>query len=182
MACVCVWGWACCTCRCLALPGSWCLLQRVVVHVVPARSHAITGTLAPSVPAALCRRVYGMEAVYVHDAAALAAVLDPSLFEWHEGAVVVVTDGPAKGRTIRDEGGWVAGVCLPWAHVLACPAFDRSWPACIVKSVLLAPLYNAAGLKRWVGCNEWQGLPAVKVALGVRSQQLVEWVLDRMTR
>lgn len=52
-----------------------------------------------------CRRVYGMEAVYVHDAAALAAVVDPSLFDWAEGAVVVVTDGPAKGRTIRDEGG-----------------------------------------------------------------------------
>jgi hypothetical protein len=33
-----------------------------------------------------------------------------------------------------------------------------------------------------VGSNEWQGLPAVKVALGVRSQQLVECVLDRMTR
>jgi inosine-uridine nucleoside N-ribohydrolase len=45
-----------------------------------------------------------MDAVYVHDAAALAAILDPSLFEWHPGAVVVVADGPAKGRTIRDEG------------------------------------------------------------------------------
>ena len=60
----------------------------------------------------LCRRVYGMEAVYVHDAAAFAAVLDPSLFEWREGAVVVVTDGPAKGRTIRDEGELLAA-CLP---------------------------------------------------------------------
>lgn len=38
-----------------------------------------------------------------------------------------------------------------------------------------------AGHKRWVGTNEWQGLPAVKVALGVRSEQLVGWVLDRMT-
>jgi inosine-uridine nucleoside N-ribohydrolase len=45
-----------------------------------------------------------MHAVYVHDAAAFAAVVDPSLFGWEEGAVVVVTDGPAKGRTIRDEG------------------------------------------------------------------------------
>lgn len=52
-----------------------------------------------------CRRVYGMEAVYVHDAAALAAVVDPGLFDWEQGGgVLVVTDGPAKGRTIRDEG------------------------------------------------------------------------------
>ena len=39
-----------------------------------------------------------------------------------------------------------------------------------------------AGKKRWVGANEWQGLPAVKVALGVRGSEVVEWVLDRMTR
>ncbi len=45
-----------------------------------------------------------MDAVFVHDAAAFAAVVDPSLFEWHEGGVLVVTEGPAKGRTIRDEG------------------------------------------------------------------------------
>lgn len=45
-----------------------------------------------------------------------------------------------------------------------------------------APLCARAGHKRWVGTNEWQGLPAVKVALGVRSEQLVGWVLDRMTR
>ncbi|PSC71961.1 putative uridine nucleosidase 2 [Micractinium conductrix] len=87
------------------------------------------------------RGVYGMEAVYMHDATALAAVVRPDLFEWHAGAVLVVADGPAKGRTIRDE-----------------------------------------GKKRWVGANEWQGLPAVKVALGVRGSEVVEWVLDRMTR
>lgn len=50
------------------------------------------------------RRVYGMAGVYVHDATALAAVVRPELFEWHKGAVLVVTDGPAKGHTIRDEG------------------------------------------------------------------------------
>ena len=56
------------------------------------------------------RRVYDMEAVYVHDAAALAAVVDPSLFDWEQGGgVLVVTDGPAKGRTIRDEGGQAGG-------------------------------------------------------------------------
>lgn len=45
-----------------------------------------------------------MDAVYVHDAAAFAAVVDPSLFDWEQGGVLVVADGPAKGRTIRDEG------------------------------------------------------------------------------
>ena len=39
-----------------------------------------------------------------------------------------------------------------------------------------------AGHKQWVGVNDWQGLPPVKVALGVRSAELTEWVLDRMTR
>jgi hypothetical protein len=33
-----------------------------------------------------------------------------------------------------------------------------------------------------VGSNDWQGLPPIKVALSVRSEQLVSWVLDRMTR
>ena len=47
-----------------------------------------------------------MDAVFVHDAAALAAALAPHLFDWHPGGVYVVTDGPAKGRTIRDEGEW----------------------------------------------------------------------------
>lgn len=87
------------------------------------------------------RRVYGMAGVYVHDATALAAVVRPELFEWHKGAVLVVTDGPAKGHTIRDEG-----------H------------------------------KQWVGVNDWQGLPPIQVALGVRSAELTDWVLDRMTR
>lgn len=54
--------------------------------------------------------MYQMDAVYVHDAAALAAVICPSLFEWHDGKVVVVADGPAKGRTVLDECEWPAGV------------------------------------------------------------------------
>ncbi len=51
-----------------------------------------------------CRDVYDMDAVYTHDAAAFAAVVDPSLFTWLEGAVVVMSEGVAKGRTIVDEG------------------------------------------------------------------------------
>lgn len=49
------------------------------------------------------RRMYAMNAVYVHDAAALAAVIEPQLFDWHQGKVLVVADGPAKGKTILDE-------------------------------------------------------------------------------
>lgn len=44
------------------------------------------------------------------------------------------------------------------------------------------PSRPRAGKKRWVGVNEWQGLPAIRVALGVRSEALVAWVLDRMGR
>lgn len=46
----------------------------------------------------------------------------------------------------------------------------------------LPPRALPAGKKRWVGSNDWQGLPAVRVALGVRSEQLVSWVLGRLTR
>lgn len=47
--------------------------------------------------------MYKMDAVYVHDAAAFAAVLRPDLFDWKEGKIVVVADGPCKGRTVLDE-------------------------------------------------------------------------------
>jgi inosine-uridine nucleoside N-ribohydrolase len=49
------------------------------------------------------RRAYGMEAVFVHDAAALAAVVAPQLFDWTCGRVLVVEDGPARGRTVLDD-------------------------------------------------------------------------------
>ena len=87
------------------------------------------------------RKMYGMDAVFVHDAAALAAVIKPELFDWHEGKVVVVSEGPAKGKTILDE-------CK----------------------------------REWVGSNAWSDLPKIKVALGVRGDALVEWVLERMGR
>jgi len=151
-----------------------------------------------------------MEAVYVHDAAAYAAVVDPGLFDWEKGAVVVVADGPAKGRTIRDEGerggAELRAVCCgvlcwpvkwPWAVV---QRGELSWchhgahgsaarpPAPFAPLPLPRPaippacLALHAGKKNWVGTNEWQGLPAIQVAVGVRSQQLVDWVLDRMMR
>lgn len=47
--------------------------------------------------------MYQMDAVFLHDAGALAALVNPSLFDWVDGKVVVVTDGPGKGKTIIDE-------------------------------------------------------------------------------
>lgn len=45
-----------------------------------------------------------MEAVYVHDAAAFTAVLQPELFSWHKGPVLVACSGPFRGRSLVDEG------------------------------------------------------------------------------
>lgn len=53
-----------------------------------------------------------MDAVYTHDAAAFAAVVDPSLFTWLEGSVVVVADGVAKGHTIVDQGERGCSICF----------------------------------------------------------------------
>ena len=85
--------------------------------------------------------MYGMDSVFVHDASALAAVIKPELFDWHQGKVLVVAEGPAKGKTILDE-------CK----------------------------------RDWVGVNAWTDLPKINVALGVQGEELVGWVVDRMTR
>lgn len=45
---------------------------------------------------------YGMDAIYVHDPTAMAAVLAPELFGWEEGQMCVVVDGFARGQTILD--------------------------------------------------------------------------------
>lgn len=47
--------------------------------------------------------MYDMNAVFVHDAAALAAVVRPDLFKWETGKVLVVSEGPVKGKTVMDE-------------------------------------------------------------------------------
>jgi uridine nucleosidase len=75
------------------------------------------------------RRMYGMDAVFVHDAAALAAVIHPEWFEWHDGKVVVVAEGPAKGLTVMDEckREWVGANAwsdLPRVHVAMGVAAD----------------------------------------------------------
>ncbi|KAL6779784.1 hypothetical protein ACKKBG_A13710 [Auxenochlorella protothecoides x Auxenochlorella symbiontica] len=84
---------------------------------------------------------YGMDAVFVHDAAALSAVLRPELFQWHAGAVLVDTEGAFRGHTLVDE-----------------------------------------GKKEWVGMNEWQTRPKIKVALGVDAKALTDLVLQRMSQ
>jgi inosine-uridine nucleoside N-ribohydrolase len=43
----------------------------------------------------------GLEGCHVHDPSAIAYVIDPTLFTLREGAVRVVTDGPAEGHTIQ---------------------------------------------------------------------------------
>jgi len=50
------------------------------------------------------RAAYAMDAVFLHDPTALAALVDPALFTWTEGAVVVAGDGVLAGATVIDQG------------------------------------------------------------------------------
>ena len=52
----------------------------------------------------MCRESYDMDAVYVHDPAALAAVLRPSLFTWRPGQIRVLTESVARGMSVMDTG------------------------------------------------------------------------------
>ena len=53
----------------------------------------------------LCfRESYDMDAVYVHDPAALAVVLRPSLFTWRSGQIRVLTESVARGMSVMDTG------------------------------------------------------------------------------
>ena len=45
-----------------------------------------------------------MEAMFLHDPTAFAAVIAPEHFTWRTGAVRVVTEGLACGATIMDAG------------------------------------------------------------------------------
>ncbi|KAG2502004.1 hypothetical protein HYH03_000500 [Edaphochlamys debaryana] len=48
------------------------------------------------------REWYGMDAIFLHDPTAMAAVLRPDLFEWRRGAVRVASEGVTKGQTVLD--------------------------------------------------------------------------------
>lgn len=65
------------------------------------------------------RRVVGVDGCFMHDASAVACVLDPSLFTTRSGAVRVVGEGIAAGQTIQSVGArrWSAGE--PWAGLPA---------------------------------------------------------------
>ncbi len=43
-----------------------------------------------------------MEAVYVHDPTAFAAVIQPERFTWRSGPVRVLTEGVARGMSVMD--------------------------------------------------------------------------------
>lgn len=46
---------------------------------------------------------------------------------------------------------------------------------------MLPPPFCDAGKRPWVGPNAWSDLPVIKVALGVKAEELVQWVLERMS-
>ena len=62
------------------------------------------------------REAYGMEGIFLHDAAAFTAVVRPEFFHWKQGKVVVVEDGAARGHTIMDhlERPWIGDNA--WIH------------------------------------------------------------------
>jgi uridine nucleosidase len=82
-----------------------CRLQSAEVEALAARGPV--GEFAAKISAfylAYHKKAYAMDAMYLHDPTALAALVAPSLFTWMEGAVVVATDGVLKGATVVDQG------------------------------------------------------------------------------
>lgn len=81
------------------------------------------------------RDTYAQDAVFVHDATALAAVVRPDLFTWQRASVLVLADGPAKGHTIMDGGRkkWVGA---------------NDWQPLPVASVAVG--VDSAALQEWV--------------------------------
>lgn len=59
---------------------------------------------------------YNFQGVYLHDPAALAAAIDPSLFTYAEGVVRVQLDGISKGLTVFDNTGKKWGEHTPWCN------------------------------------------------------------------
>lgn len=75
-----------------------------------------------------------MEAMFLHDPTAFAAVISPQDFTWKSGAVRVVTEGLALGATIMDLGnkawnrqnGWMGRPAVKVAiHVNASAIVDQ---------------------------------------------------------
>lgn len=88
-----------------------------------------------------CRDAYGIEAIFAHDPTAFIAALRPELFSWRDGAVRVIPDGFAKGKTLQDP-----------------------------------------GRKKWNTANGWTGRPKLKVAVDVAVEEVIQLMLDRMSK
>lgn len=105
-------------------------------------------------------RSYGMDAMFLHDPAALAAVLQPDLFTWGAGPVVVTTgEGPTRGQTVMDAGE------KDWG---------RGGPA-------RSSLDGADGSAALPLPNAWVGRPRARVATAVDAAGVVDLVLRRLT-
>ena len=70
-------------------------------------------------------KCYGKHLVYMHDPAAMLAVIRKDLFEWEKGPALVAVNGPMRGKTLVD--------CAP-LHVIssalvASVSASRSWRA-----------------------------------------------------
>lgn len=75
-----------------------CLLWRI--PAADAQTRGPEGSACPG----RAREAYDMEAVYVHDPTAFAAVTHPEHFTWRTCPVRVLTEGVARGMTVMDAG------------------------------------------------------------------------------
>jgi len=88
-----------------------CVVSRAAFQAwadaVPAEAQPIAQFLAGAVSFYMGYHAssYGLQGMFLHDPAALVAVLAPHLFTWGSGAVVVTTgSGPSRGATVMDAG------------------------------------------------------------------------------
>ena len=68
-----------------------------------------------------------MDAVYVHDPAALAVVLWPSLFTWRPGQIRVLTESVARGMSVMDTQLKRWNRPHPWTDRPKVQVLERRW-------------------------------------------------------
>jgi uridine nucleosidase len=109
-------------------------------------------------------RAYGMDAMFLHDPAALAAVLAPGLFTWGAGSVVVTTgDGPTRGQTVMDAG-------------------EKDWARSGPQRLSVGGGGDGDGVAApSPRPNAWVGRPQARVATAVDAAGVVDLVLRRLT-
>lgn len=106
---------------------------------------------------------YGHDGMFLHDPAALVAVLAPDLFTWGRGAVVVDTGGgPTRGATIMDAGekDWGRG-----GGGLSCRGTDDG---------------NGLPPADHPPPNAWVGRPRARVATAVDAAGVVDLAMNRL--